>query len=61
MTPLEAWQLLDDIAQDPVEDEETRQVAEVALEEYYMHQQMAEAELEPSDEDEGGNGYFIER
>jgi HEAT repeat protein len=61
MTPLDAWQLLEDIAQDPTEDEETHQVAEVALEEYYLHQQMAEAELEPFDEDEGGNGYFIER
>lgn len=61
MTSLMAWELLEDIAQDPTEDEETRQVAELALEEYYLHQQMAEAELEPYDEeDEGGNGYFIE-
>ena len=32
MTPLEAWQLLENIAQDPTQDDETHQVAEVALE-----------------------------
>jgi HEAT repeat protein len=62
-TSLEAQQLLDDIALDPLEDEETRQLAEDALDEYYMLQEMEEAEYEyydDEDEDAGGNGYFLE-
>jgi HEAT repeat protein len=67
-TSLEAWQLLDDITLDPMEDEETRQVAEAALDEYYMFQQMAEYEegeyfddeFDEFDEaeDDSGNGHF---
>ncbi len=62
MTSLEAWQLLDDIANDPMEDEETRQVAEAALDEFYMFQEMAEGEFEEEndefsdEEDDGGDG-----
>lgn len=66
-TSLEAWQLIDDIASDPGEDEETRQLAEAALDEYYLLQQMDEAEAEffgddefDLEEDSGGNGYFID-
>jgi HEAT repeat protein len=62
MASLEAWQLLDDIAYDPMEDEETRQVAEAALDEFYMFQEMAEGEFDEEDdefteeEDDGGDG-----
>jgi HEAT repeat protein len=62
MESLEAWQLLDDIANDPTEDEEMRQVAEAALDEFYMFQEMAEGEFEEEDdefteeEDDGGDG-----
>jgi HEAT repeat protein len=62
MESLEAWQLLDDIANSPTEDEETRQVAEAALDEFYMFQEMAEGEFEEEDdefteeEDDGGDG-----
>ncbi len=61
MASLEAWQLLDDIADDPTEDEETRQIAEAALDEFYMFQEMAEGEFEEEDEftdeeDDGGDG-----
>jgi HEAT repeat protein len=66
-TPLEAWQLLDDISTDPTEEEETRQIAEAALEEYYMFQEIAEIDYEhdgddgfEQEEDGGGNGYFTE-
>jgi len=66
MTPLEAWELLDDIANDPTEDEDTRQLAEAALDEYYMFQEMGEAEGEyfeddefDLEEDDGGNGHFL--
>lgn len=63
---LEAWQLLEDIVHDPMEDEETRQVAEAALDEYYMFQEMGEYEEDEGfledefleEEDNGGNGYF---
>lgn len=60
MASLEAWQFLDDITNDPMEDTETRQVAEAALDEYYMFQEMAEGEFEEDEfgeeEDNGGNG-----
>jgi HEAT repeat protein len=66
-TSMEAWQLIGDIASDPREDEETRQLAEAALDEYYLLQQMDEAEAEfygddefDLEEDGGGNGYFID-
>lgn len=65
-TSLEAWQLLDDIANDPSEDDETRELAEAALDEFEMFQELSEGEYE-FDEDEldleandGGNGYFAE-
>jgi len=71
MASLEAWQFLDDIAQDPTEDEETRQLAEAALDEYEMFQEMTEPDLETDYEfygddgfaeesNGGGNGYFLE-
>jgi len=71
MTSIEVWQFLDDIAQDPTQDEETRQLAEAALDEYEMLQEMTETDLETDYEfygddgfaeesDGGGNGYFIE-
>ena len=64
-TSPEAWELLDAIAQDPTEDEETREVAEAALDEYELFQEMDE--LDPglignegfAGENGGGNGYFI--
>jgi HEAT repeat protein len=65
-TSPEAWELLDDVAQDPTLDEETRQLAEAALEEYEMLQAMDENDdgfLGDDDivgEDSGGNGYFSE-
>lgn len=64
---LEAWQLLEDIADDPGEDEETRIIAEDALDEYYMFQEMSEADdelLEDDDifgeeeEEDSGNGRY---
>jgi HEAT repeat protein len=63
------WQFLDDISQDPTEDEETRQIAEAAMDEYEMLQEMTEADYDmdyefyggsAEEEDSGGNGYFIE-
>ncbi|GAB4543156.1 MAG: hypothetical protein Kow0063_35990 [Anaerolineae bacterium] len=63
-TSLEAWQLLDDIANDPTEDKETRELAEAALDEFEMFQGMDEAGYEEDefdlDMDDGGNGYFVE-
>jgi HEAT repeat protein len=66
-TSLEAWQLLDDIANDPTEEEETRQVAEAALDELEMLQEMVESDYEFYEDDDldlgeggGGNGYFVE-
>ena len=49
---LEAWQLLEDIANDASEDEETRVIAEDALDEYYMFQEMSEADDELFEDDE---------
>ncbi len=71
MTPIEVWQFLDDITQDPTEDEETRQLAEAALDEYEMFQEMNEVDFGTDYElfgdndfaeegNGGGNGYFIE-
>jgi HEAT repeat protein len=69
MTSLEVWQFLDDITQDPTEDEKTRQLAEAALDEYEMLQEMTETDHEadyeyyngyPEEDNGGGNGYFIE-
>ncbi len=69
MTSLEVWQFLDDITQDPTEDEKTRQLAEAALDEYEMLQEITEPDYETDyeyyngyaeEEDGGGNGYFIE-
>jgi HEAT repeat protein len=65
----DVWQFLDDISQDPTEDEEIRQIAEAALDEYEMLQEMTEADYDmdyelyggsAEEEDSGGNGYFIE-
>jgi hypothetical protein len=69
MTPLSVWQFLDDITQDPTEDEETRQIAEAAMDEYEMFQEMSETDHDidyelyggfAEEENDGGNGYFIE-
>jgi HEAT repeat protein len=69
MTAFEVWQFLDDITQDPMEDEETRLLAEAALDEFEMLQEMTETDYETDYEyysgfdeegDGGGNGYFIE-
>jgi HEAT repeat protein len=63
---LEAWQLLDDIANDASADEETRMIAEDALDEYYMFQEMSEADDElfedddilDEEEEDSGNGRY---
>jgi HEAT repeat protein len=61
----EAWELLDAITQDPTEDEETRELAEAALDEYELFQEMDEHDSGLigdeifAGEDGGGNGYFI--
>jgi HEAT repeat protein len=61
----EAWELLDAIAQDPTEDEETRELAEAALDEYELFQELDENDFgligdeSFAGEDSGGNGYFI--
>jgi HEAT repeat protein len=63
---LEAWQLLEDIANDASEDEETRLIAEDALDEYYMFQEMSEADDElfedddvfDEEEEDSGNGRY---
>jgi HEAT repeat protein len=69
MTSPEAWQFLDDLAHDPTQDEKTRQLAEAALDEYEIFQEMQETRYETdydlygglSEEgDGGGNGYFTE-
>lgn len=67
MTPLEAWQYLDSITQDPTEDEETRQLAEAALDEYEMFQETDEVDYALYGDDDfaeeqngGGNGYFVD-
>jgi hypothetical protein len=64
-TSPEAWELLDDIARDPAQDEETRQLAEAALDEYEMLQAIDENDDGYFGDDDivgesgGGNGYFI--
>jgi HEAT repeat protein len=64
-TSQEAWELLDAIAQDPTEDEETRELAEAALDEYELFQEMDDYDSGSvgdeifTGEDGGGNGYFI--
>jgi len=65
-TSAEAWQLLNEIAQDPSQDEETRQLAEAALDEYEMFEAMDENDSGYFGDDDvvgesgGGNGYFID-
>lgn len=70
MTSIEVWQYLDDITQDPTEDEETRQLAEAALDVYEMFQETNEVDYgvdyglygddDFAEEQNGsGNGYFI--
>ena len=62
---LEAWQFLEDLSHNPGEDEETRLIAEDALDEYYMFQEMNEADEEDfedddlfDEEEDSGNGRF---
>jgi HEAT repeat protein len=62
---LEAFELLDAIAHDPTEDEETRELAQAALDEYGLYQEMDEIDsgLTGNEgiagETGGGNGYFL--
>jgi HEAT repeat protein len=71
MTSIEVWQFLDDLTQDPLEDEETRQLADAALDEYEMFQELTETDYETDyglyednglaqERNGGGNGYFNE-
>jgi HEAT repeat protein len=69
MTSPEVWQFLDDLNNDPIEDKKTRQIAEAALDEYEMFQEMKESHHETDydlyggfteEGDGGGNGYFVE-
>jgi hypothetical protein len=69
MTSLKVWQFLDDLSNDPTEDEKTREIAEAALDEFEMFQEIKETDFETDYElyggfteegDSGGNGYFTE-